>query len=533
MNIIKVEQGSDAWKAHRAKYFNASDAPSMMGVSKYKTRDQLLRERATGIVEEPDERTQALFDEGHHFEALARPEAEKIVDDDLQPLTATLDSYSSSFDGITFDEQTLWEHKRINDALRACDSAADLPIMYRVQMEQQLMIAGGKRCLFMATMWNEKNENTEMMWFWYHPDLELRAKILAGWEQFESDVKNWKPTTAPEVITPELVTALPVPAVIAEGRLINSNIADIAPKFDRYLDGVKTDLETDQDFADAEENGKSCRTTAKKLKALQSAVVDQMSTVSEVIEQLKTYETRFNKMGLTLEKQVKAEKDRIKEQAITDAVGDYHAHVQQLESQLPVSLGFDTPSFADAIKGVRLVSSMKSRINDALAEGKATANMRAKEYVVKLGHITPAIEGHEHLFNLQSLVGKDLDFIKLHIKSVIAEEKARQDKVAADALAAKEAQEQAEAQAEAAKKAAPPVEQEPVAETVAADPAPSPAKPAQMPESYSVKYNIAPGDAVQIVTTINANVSNSKLSDADFRLFVSNTLSSYLNESAA
>ena len=46
--------GSPEWHAHRRKYWNASDAPAMMGVSPYKTREQLLRELATGITAEID-----------------------------------------------------------------------------------------------------------------------------------------------------------------------------------------------------------------------------------------------------------------------------------------------------------------------------------------------------------------------------------------------------------------------------------------------------------------------------------------------
>ena len=50
-------QGTPQWHAYRAAHDNASDAPAMMGVSSYKTRDQLIAERATGIVPEVDAAT--------------------------------------------------------------------------------------------------------------------------------------------------------------------------------------------------------------------------------------------------------------------------------------------------------------------------------------------------------------------------------------------------------------------------------------------------------------------------------------------
>ena len=66
-------QGSDAWHALRAKHFTASEASAMLGVSKYQTRADLLKRKATGLSEEVDAATQRRFDDGHAAEAAARP----------------------------------------------------------------------------------------------------------------------------------------------------------------------------------------------------------------------------------------------------------------------------------------------------------------------------------------------------------------------------------------------------------------------------------------------------------------------------
>ena len=52
MRTVDLVQGSDQWHAHRAKHFNASEAPAMMGMSQYTSRDALLKEKATGIAPE-------------------------------------------------------------------------------------------------------------------------------------------------------------------------------------------------------------------------------------------------------------------------------------------------------------------------------------------------------------------------------------------------------------------------------------------------------------------------------------------------
>lgn len=147
MEYHSFAQVSPEWHSHRATHFNASDAPAMMGCSPYKKRAELLREMATGIVDaEIDPITAKRFADGHRFEAWARPLAEQIIGEDLYPVTGSNGKLSASFDGLTVDESTAWEHKSLNDALRYTPwdegNGWHLPLHYRVQMEHQCMVAG-------------------------------------------------------------------------------------------------------------------------------------------------------------------------------------------------------------------------------------------------------------------------------------------------------------------------------------------------------------------------------------------------------
>lgn len=101
MKTLNLIQGTPEWHEHRARHFNASDAPAMMGNSKYKTRTELLKERKTGISKDVDSATQRRFDDGHKFEALARRIAEEFIGDDLYPATGVRGKLSASFDGAT------------------------------------------------------------------------------------------------------------------------------------------------------------------------------------------------------------------------------------------------------------------------------------------------------------------------------------------------------------------------------------------------------------------------------------------------
>ena len=72
MIIIEAHQGSTEWLEIRSRHFTASEAPAMLGLSKYKTRQTMLREKATGLTEEVDANKQRLFDAGHDAEDAAR-----------------------------------------------------------------------------------------------------------------------------------------------------------------------------------------------------------------------------------------------------------------------------------------------------------------------------------------------------------------------------------------------------------------------------------------------------------------------------
>ena len=101
MQEHKIIQGTPEWHKFRARHFTASDAPAMMGESPYKTRDDLLREKATGVAVDVSEETQRRFDDGHRFEALARPLAEKIIGEELYPVVGSNCKFAASFDGMT------------------------------------------------------------------------------------------------------------------------------------------------------------------------------------------------------------------------------------------------------------------------------------------------------------------------------------------------------------------------------------------------------------------------------------------------
>ena len=152
MEILNLQQGSAAWHTARAQHLCASEAAAALGVSKYTTRAELLRQKATGITPEVTPDQQRLFDRGHAAETAARQLAEAITGEELAPMVATLDvdglPLLASFDGIDMMGETLWENKLWSQSLVAQVEAGELEPHYWSQLEHQLMVSGGERVLF-------------------------------------------------------------------------------------------------------------------------------------------------------------------------------------------------------------------------------------------------------------------------------------------------------------------------------------------------------------------------------------------------
>jgi putative phage-type endonuclease len=184
-----VQQGTGPWLRLREGFFTASEAPAALGVSKYVTRAQLLRRKHTGVADEPDASTLAKFRAGHDAEALARPLAEGIAEGDLYPVTMSVQVAGlpllASLDGLTLDGETAWETKLWNEDLAAHVRAGTLPEHYTVQMDQELLVSGAKRCLFTCT----DGTPERLVSCWYETSDERIETLLSGWLQFKADVK--------------------------------------------------------------------------------------------------------------------------------------------------------------------------------------------------------------------------------------------------------------------------------------------------------------------------------------------------------
>ena len=357
MELHQLTQGTPQWHAHRLTHFNASDAPAMMGCSAYKTRSQLLHEMHTGIIPEVDAATQRRFDDGHRFEALARPLAEEIIGDDLYPVVGSLQKLSASFDGLTMDRATDFEHKSLNaelrDMMHADVRGHELGLQYRVQMEQQLLVSGAKQCLFMATKW-QGDELVEERHCWYYPDMALRQQIIDGWLQFEKDLAAYVPPVAEVKAVAAPQFGLPAVSIQVNGSIsLIDNLQVFGTALTSYIDHINRNPETDQDFADLEATVKTLKNAEDALDAAESGALAQTESIDTMRRTVAMYRDTARTNRLLIDKLVKSEKEARRSAIVVEAAKALATHIRALNDRLGDSfLSLVAGDFPGVVKGL-------------------------------------------------------------------------------------------------------------------------------------------------------------------------------------
>lgn len=378
-----LTQGSELWHAHRATSRNASDASAMMGCSPYKTRAQLLKERATGITPEVNARTQARFDRGHEIEALARPIAEDMVGEPLSPVIGTTDDgyLSASFDGLTFGGELVFECKSWNEKKAADVRNGIVPAADYWQCVQQLIVSGAEEVLYMVTDGTPENTVTTRMTL-DEADAEV---LLAGWRQFDSDLAAWTPAdepAAPVVAAP--IEALPAVVVQVQGALtVAGNLPAFGEALRGFIERIPTKPATDQEFADAEAACKALKKAEDALTQAEESALAQVGDVEVMRRTVSDLKNLARTTRLATEKLVTAEKEARKLALVQEAQAAMIEHILGLNRELASHGAGSLPppapgSFAPCIKGLKSLESMTDKLRAELMTRKAEADTTAR-----------------------------------------------------------------------------------------------------------------------------------------------------------
>ncbi|NMX98618.1 Heme peroxidase [Pseudomonas veronii] len=464
MKIHNVAQGSAEWLALRAQYRTASEAPAMMGASKYQSRTDLLIAKKTGITPDVTPSQQFVFDKGHATEALARPLTEALIGEELYPIVATEGNLLASMDGATMLGETLFEHKLWNESVVAQVKAGDLAPHYYWQLEQQLLVSGAERVIFVCSDGTPEN----FVHMEYRPVAGRAAQLIEGWKQFEADLANFEMADTPSIVVGKAPDELPALRIELTGMVTASNLKVFEDSALAVIDSVKTTLSTDQDFADAKKAVKWCGDVEEAVSIAKKQALSQTQSIDELFSSLDRISAHARETRLKVDKLVKAQellvKTTIKQKAEL-ALAEHVAGINRTLGQ--VALPNVHVDFAGAMKNKRTIASLQDAVDTELARAKIDASQAADSIRLNLNSLAELAVDHAFLFSdVQQLVTKANDDLVTLIKFRIAEhQKVEQQKADAKRIA-----EEQEAQRLAAIKPEPVVEKVATPEPVRAAP---------------------------------------------------------------
>lgn len=445
--LNNIHQGSPEWHAERSTRRCASEAPAMMGLSKYISRSELLRIKSGGAPEDVSSAKQAVFDRGHAAEAAARGIAEAMIGEDLYPCTAVSDDdlYLASVDGMTDDGSIVWEHKLYSAALAKMIEDECLSPEYLAQVDHQMMVTGAQKCLFMAS-----DGTTDFCrWIWVERDESRIATLRAGWEQFALDLESYTHPSADPVVIGVSPESLPALRIEVTGMVTASNLREFKAHAIAVFDGINTDLQTDADFANAEKAIKFCADIESRIDAAKQHALSQTASIDELFRTLDEIKNDLARnKRLTLEKLVKARKDAIRVEIMGEGVKALADHYANLASRIGVAKFPGAPvDFAGAIKGKRTIASLRDAVSTTLAHAKIAANELADRMDANL----KVLRGSEDasLFpDAESLAVQPPDQVEAVMAGRIAQAKAEAERRAEEARERIRREEQAKAEAD-------------------------------------------------------------------------------------
>jgi len=439
MLLQNVIQGTPEWNALRLQYRTASEAAAMLGLSKHQSRTDLLNIKATGKRPDVSPQQQALFDKGHEAEALARPLAEQILGAELYPCTGLSDDMRllASFDGLDMLGDTCWEHKLWNASLAEALRLGAIPAAHWPQLEQQLYVSGARRVLFMVSDGTTDN----MEYVYYESQLKRLERLLIGWDHFDADLESFSVRKAEVVPIGRSPDELPMLLVQVEGKVTTSNLPGFRQRAVEVIENIPTDLDTDEDFANAEKTTKWLKGVEDQLLAAKQNAIKQTADIDKLFQAIDDISQQARGKRLALGKQVKRRKEDIK----TAIANRAHVSFERCLDELSDTLAYALPPIAldidAALKGKRTVTSLQNAADTAVAARRIDAEVIATRIRQNTTAIAQYLNDYPLLFaDAATLVLGDPQTIETLLEARVSQQKAQQAEDLKRALAEKERQ---------------------------------------------------------------------------------------------
>lgn len=402
MEFLDLVQGTEEWLESRLNNLCASEAPAMMGASKFMSRNQLL-DLKKGWQKNPDSSfKKRLFEKGHLHEDQARQIIEMDYCEDFPPRVGrrSVDGIvlQASFDGIS-EDLFLFEHKDWNLTLAENVRNCLLEPEYYWQLEHQMLVADVKEIMFVCSDGTEDNKVSMI----YDSVPELRCDLINGWKQFLVDLDSHVLEAKTERVTANVDSLPAIKCTVSNGQITTNIQACLEQIKDLAHAEMSKTLETDQDFANKEQQNKDVKSLRAKLKEKVEEVRSEFVTYAEFESVANELDSVLQKMQADGERKVKAEKEAKKRSIVNDASDELCSHISAADKQIePFSVSqiyAIAPDWQAAIKNKRTIESIKASVDEELALWKVEVNKTVELCAPNVQYLKTNADKYAFLFH--------------------------------------------------------------------------------------------------------------------------------------
>lgn len=248
----------------------------------------------------------------------------------------------------------------------------------------------------------------------------------------------------------------PLPLMIhVKGEVVSDNLDAFVECVNGWLAKVKKDLQTDEDFGQAEIDVKAMKAIETTVSESLEAALNEAKQVRELLSKAGDAAESVRKSRLALERQIKDQKEKVKAGIIADALASIE---RKARCSLNIGAGYNG-KLSDAAKSKRTVASLRQAVDAARIEIEANIDCCS----VILANFEEE-HGKALIMDAAELVHQNDQILIAELRRRVELHEADQKRKEAEAkLKAEEDRRKAEesAKAEAEKKAADPLPQVP------------------------------------------------------------------------
>lgn len=230
---------------------------------------------------------------------------------------------------------------------------------------------------------------------------------------------------------------LPALQVVCEGRIIQNNFKEFESAVEGILGRIKKDLQTDEDFAQAEKIVKACKGAEGELARVQKDILSQAGDVNDLIDKISDFGSRFKKTRNELERQIKSAKEGRKNQILTEHYNDLLAFIDNCNKVIyPYYLPFEITAkdIAEAGFSKKTLPTFEKAITLEVKKHKDTFTKVLQDYQTKLKIFdNPAYHNYRDLFaDMNELLTYPADQFIQTVDSRIQAHQAREKQIQAE-----------------------------------------------------------------------------------------------------